>query len=158
MTYAVPHDPPEPSTALELIAHLPPDRAAELGRLGAKLVAAGVERPEAAEAVLDAARQAVTDQIVTTYAGAPTPLGATRVLPWSQDGDNPAAVSWSRHFEGKATEVAGVHLLTAGFQWADSQIQRWASITVTDGYAELDAAELRRFAGALLDAADDLDE
>jgi hypothetical protein len=141
----------------ELIADLTANQAAELDRLGARLVAAGIEGPELDGAMLDAARQAVTDKITTGYAGVPTLPGATKVLPRCPDSDDPADASASRHFEGIATEVAGVHLLSAGFQCSDGEIQRWVSITVADGYAELDAAELRRLAAHLLDAAHDLE-
>ena len=81
------------------------------------------------------------------------PADAQHVEPWVDElgGGN----SWGRYLRGTRRATAGVEVVIAGWQDADGQVERHASVLATD--AEHDAAALRHLAAAVLDTADELD-
>ena len=82
----------------------------------------------------------------------PVPAGAT-ADDWSDftdiDGDHARALLWSRH----DTDKIGVAV--DGWQTADGQVIR--AVSLYDADKELTAADARKLAAALLNAADELD-
>lgn len=63
--------------------------------------------------------------------------------------------SWGRYVRGTRRDTAGVQVVVVGWQDADGQVERHASVSATD--VALDAAALRQLAAQALDAADELD-
>lgn len=70
---------------------------------------------------------------------------------WQHDGDG----KWSRFFTGSTREVGDTTVIISGFQDSSGTITR--SITVDGDAEDLDAAQAREVAAALLDAAAELD-
>jgi hypothetical protein len=89
---------------------------------------------------------------MTTTPNLPVPAGAT-ADDWCDltdiDGDMARALTWSRH----DTDKVGVAV--DGWQSADGTVERCVSLYDAD--KELTAADARRLAAALLNAADELD-
>jgi hypothetical protein len=89
---------------------------------------------------------------MSTTPNLPVPAGATAGS-WSEpdcDGDQARTLTWSRH----DTDEVGVTI--EGWQSSDGDVDRCISI-YDAGNAELSAADARRLAAALLNAADELD-
>jgi hypothetical protein len=63
--------------------------------------------------------------------------------------------TWGRYIQGTRRAVAGVQVVVVGWQDADGQVDRHASVWATD--VALDATSLRKLAAAALDAADEIE-
>lgn len=90
--------------------------------------------------------------MTTTPPDLPVPAGAT-ADDWLDltdiHGDMARALTWSHH----DTDKVGVTV--DGWQYADGRVER--SVSLYDADKELSAADARRLAAALLNAADELD-
>jgi hypothetical protein len=81
------------------------------------------------------------------------PADARHVEPWVDElGDGK---SWGRYVRGTRRITAGVEIVVVGWQDAEGQVERHASVWATD--VHLDAAALRQLVAHALDAADELD-
>jgi hypothetical protein len=82
------------------------------------------------------------------------PPYALQVEPWvDETGDG---TTWGRFIRGTRRATAGAEVTRCGWQSAYGTVERHASLCAND--VHIDAAELRRLAGELLDAADELDQ
>jgi hypothetical protein len=137
----------------ELAADLPADKSASLGRLEAKLAAAGIDGATIAEVMLGLARQAVIGATIQTYADLPIPPGATDVGDWEPS----TAGGWSRTVTWASFDGDGRIVDVAGNQRDDGTVTRRIIVWGVEDGAEFDAGGARRLAADLLNAADLLD-
>jgi hypothetical protein len=83
----------------------------------------------------------------------PAPADAQHVDEWVDVAGT--GTTWGRYVRGTRRTVAGAQVVVVGWQDANGQVDRHASIWATD--LALDAAALRKLAAAALDAADEIE-
>jgi hypothetical protein len=110
-----------------------------------------LEREEP-QTLLEMARQWAAKNMTTAapFDHVAQPAGAVRMFDWQLDGN------WFRDFEGTTRRAGQARVQICGRQHADGSTRRWIAVR-TRHLEALEPAAARELAGALTDAADEIE-
>ncbi len=135
----------------------PDDTAQTWREVADQLTAAQIAQLERLEreepqTLLEMARQWAAENMTATaqFDHVAQPAGAVRMFNWQLDGN------WFRDFEGTTRRGGQARVQICGRQQADGSTRRWIAVRIHHLDA-LDPVAARKLAGALTDAADEIE-